>query len=184
LHAPFRRAVEGQHRTPAGYAVTSPHPDQGLIPPPYQWRSLRWWPHCAPVACFGRYDKLARLMTASCPSVNDTPRASAVRIRAIAGAVIGTFTSPWCWWQVPAHGVTAAGRGAGQDALAAEGASAPSFVTRQFSEVSAADWLRRPSVLTVGRRSAWSDHRCRRPKTCTIAAIRLAGTTWVVVGYL
>jgi hypothetical protein len=72
-----------------------------------------------------------------------------VRIRAIAGAVIGTFTSPWCWWQVPAHGVTAAGRGAGQDALAAEGASAPSFVTRQFSEVSAADWLRRPSVLTV-----------------------------------
>src|SRR4249919_3032052 len=30
-----------------------------------------------------------------------------------------------------------------------EGASAPSFVTRQFSEVSAADWLRRPSVPTV-----------------------------------
>jgi hypothetical protein len=30
-----------------------------------------------------------------------------------------------------------------------EGASAPSFLTRQFSEVSAADWLRRPSVLTV-----------------------------------
>jgi hypothetical protein len=24
-------AVEGQHRTPAGYAVTSRHPDQGLI---------------------------------------------------------------------------------------------------------------------------------------------------------
>jgi hypothetical protein len=30
-------------------------------------------------------------------------KASAVRIRAIAGAVIGTFTSPWCWWQVPAR---------------------------------------------------------------------------------
>jgi hypothetical protein len=30
-----------------------------------------------------------------------------------------------------------------------EGALTPSFVTRQFSEVSAADWLRRPSVPTV-----------------------------------
>src|ERR1700738_1169344 len=45
-----------------------------VIHRPSKWRSLRWWPHCAPVACFGRYDKLARLMTASCPSVNDTPR--------------------------------------------------------------------------------------------------------------
>src|ERR1700730_19081254 len=42
LHAPFRRAVEGQHRTPAGYAVTSPHPDQGLDHRPTKRRSLRW----------------------------------------------------------------------------------------------------------------------------------------------
>jgi hypothetical protein len=26
-----RRCLAWQHRTPAGYAVTSPHPDQGLI---------------------------------------------------------------------------------------------------------------------------------------------------------
>ena len=42
LHAPFRRAVEGQDRTPAGYAVTSPHPDQGLDHRPTKRRSLRW----------------------------------------------------------------------------------------------------------------------------------------------
>jgi hypothetical protein len=53
---------------------------------------------------------------------------------AIWKAVIGTRLSLWCWWQVPARGVTATGRGAQQDALAAEGASAPSLVTRQFSE--------------------------------------------------
>jgi len=42
---------------------------------------------------------------ASSPCVCDGhAKASAVRIRAIARAVIGTFTSPWCWWQVPARG--------------------------------------------------------------------------------
>src|ERR1700730_7891867 len=42
--------------------------------------------------------------TASCPSVNDTPRRAPRRFMLWAESVIGTFTSPWCWWQVPARG--------------------------------------------------------------------------------
>jgi hypothetical protein len=39
---------------------------------------------------------------------------------------------------------------------------------------------RRRTLSAAGHRSAWLDHRCRRPKTCTKAAIRLAEITWAV----
>jgi hypothetical protein len=53
-------------------------------------------------ACLSRESSAAIASKLHAPSLGS--RASAVRIRAIARAVIGTFTSPWCWWQVPARG--------------------------------------------------------------------------------
>ena len=105
LCALVRMDVEKRRLAQAVFQLVGVHVDHERAPIPFLSRSGLHHVERKPPGRRGRSRYSLSIDMASSPCVCDGhAKASAVRIRAIARAVIGTFTSPWCWWQVPARG--------------------------------------------------------------------------------